>query len=129
MRRRLSHACEEQWHFRKQRTEEFTKKIEGWPESWEENQKGELSGHLQKVLGGADKWLMLWKCLVRWELTHNCRIFGTRQSSGNEGRWFQENWWGCKQQQREQVTGIQTEKMSDDWQVTGMQRQGHRDSC
>lgn len=62
----------------------------------EENQKGELSGHLQKVLDGADKWLMLWKCLVRWELTHNCWIFGTRQSSGNDGRWFQENCWGCR---------------------------------
>lgn len=60
MRRRLSHASEEQWHFRKQRTEEFTKRgiEECSPKSWEENQKGELSGHLQKVLDGADKWLM-----------------------------------------------------------------------
>ena len=47
MRRGLSHTTEEQWHFRKQRTE-FTKKIE-WPERQEEKQKGELSGHLQKV--------------------------------------------------------------------------------
>lgn len=57
MRRGLSHTSEEQWHFRKQRTEEFTKKIE-WLEREEEKQKGELSGHLQKVFqkDGTSKW-------------------------------------------------------------------------